>query len=148
VNTAKNRRVPKNAANILTSYGIVSISRRSLLYGFGQFRLALELESKNKYRLYFWDILTDCSLKLPTHIYVGAEVKFRWGYLDTPPHTLMTCCLIKHRYSFIFQLSLFYLPIFLLCIFTSSLNSGNCTLARISDTFAHSPSPVSPSPLS
>jgi len=57
--------------------------------------------------------------------------------------------LIKHRYSFIFQLSLFYLPIFLLRIFTSSLTLANSTLARTSyKRLVQSPSPGPPSPVS
>jgi hypothetical protein len=84
----------------------------------------------------------------PEAHHVGTEVKFRWSYLATPPHILINCSLIKHRYSFIFQLSLFYLPIFLLRIFTCSLTLANSTLARISYRFAHSPSPGPPSPVS
>jgi hypothetical protein len=60
----------------------------------------------------------------------------------------MTCCLIKHRYSFTFQLSLFYLPIFLLRIFISSLTAAICTLSRISYRFAHFPCPGLPFPIS
>jgi len=45
--------LPYNVANFLTSYGIVVISRRSLLHGFSQFKLVLE--SKSKYLLYFRD---------------------------------------------------------------------------------------------
>jgi hypothetical protein len=89
-------------------------------------------------------LLKGCGLRLTTHVYIGTDVKFRWRYLATLPHILMTCCLIKHRYSFIFQLSLFYLPIFLLRIFSSSLTAANCTLARISYRFAHN---LSPGPL-